>query len=89
MCAAVESLLQQPLKHETAHLLVLSERRCVNDETELHITRHDSLVGGIHLVDAHLLDHRAQAVLSTKVQHLLGFRDAADIVTREHLAAAD
>ena len=61
----------------------LSERGGVDHEAVPDVTADDPVVGVVDLIAADDLDLGAQAMLSTEVQHLLRFSDAADRRTGE------
>jgi hypothetical protein len=64
----------------------LAERCHVDDEAKLDITLEKTLVGFINLIHANHLYLADDVVLSTKVQHLLRFRNTADVGAGERRA---
>ena len=64
------------------------ERSHVDGEAVLHIGLEQSLVGFVDLLDGDDFDIGGDVVLAAKVEHLLGFGDAADGRAGETAAAA-
>ena len=61
----------------------------IDRESILHIGLKQSLVGFVDLLDGNDFDVGGNAVFAAEVEHLLGFREAADGRTREASAFHD
>lgn len=68
---------------------LVRESFCINNKTKLHFSGDNSLINCVNVIDAHLFDDRANAVLCTEVQHLLGLGNATNIVPGQHFATTD
>src|SRR6516165_629712 len=56
----------------------LLERSHVDDEAVLHVVFEEAVVGLVDLLNGDFLDVRGDCMVSTEVEHLLGFLDATD-----------
>lgn len=61
----------------------------INTEAVLHLGLEQSLIGFVHLLDGDDFDICGDVVLAAKIEHLLGFGDAADVRARETATTHD